>query len=87
MTIEDATKRFAREAFVDAGNARQQAVRGTFDPMYLVYTLGKLAIRDLRTAWMKQHRNATLQDFHDTLLSYACAPLPVIRRAMLGDPP
>ena len=84
MTVDEAQKLFATKGFVDAGNARQQAVRGTFDPMYLSYTLGKIMIRDLRTDWMKANPGKSLRDFHDTFLGYACAPLPVIRRAMLG---
>jgi len=85
MTVDDAQKLFAQKGFVDAGNARQQAVRGTFDPMYLAYTLGKIMIRNLRIDWMKANPGKSLREFHDTLLSYACAPLPLIRRAMLGD--
>jgi uncharacterized protein (DUF885 family) len=85
MTVDEAQKLFATKGFVDAGNARQQAVRGTFDPMYLAYTLGKIMIRNLKTEWMKANPGKSLRDFHDTLLSYACAPLPLIRRAMLGD--
>ena len=84
LTVEAATKLFAEKGFVDAGNARQQAVRGTFDPMYLAYTIGKLMIRNLRADWLKANPGKTLGDFHDALLGYACAPIPVIRRAMLG---
>jgi uncharacterized protein (DUF885 family) len=85
MTVDDAQKLFATKGFVDAGNARQQAVRGTFDPMYLSYTLGKLTIRTLRTDWMKANPGKSLREFHDAFLSYGCAPLPVIRRAMLSE--
>jgi uncharacterized protein (DUF885 family) len=84
MTVDEAQKLFATKGFVDAGNARQQAVRGTFDPMYLAYTLGKLMIRDLKAEWLKANPGKTMRDFHDALLSYGCAPLPLIRRAMLG---
>jgi uncharacterized protein (DUF885 family) len=84
MTVEEAQKLFAEKAFVDPGNARQQAVRGTFDPMYLSYTLGKLMIRKLAAEWMQRHPGATRGEFHDALLSHACAPLPLIRRSMLG---
>ncbi len=84
MTVEQATQLFADKGFVDAGNARQQAVRGTFDPMYLAYTVGKLMFRNLRVEWMRANPGKTLKDFHDTVLSYACAPVPVVRRAMLG---
>jgi uncharacterized protein (DUF885 family) len=84
MTVEQATQLFADKGFVDAGNARQQAVRGTFDPMYLAYTVGKLMFRNLRVEWMKANPGKTLKEFHDTVLSFACAPVPVVRRAMLG---
>ncbi len=84
LSVEDATQLFADKGFVDAGNARQQAVRGTFDPMYLAYTLGKLVIKNLVADWKKLHPGASLGEFHDAFLSHGCAPLPVIRRAMLG---
>jgi uncharacterized protein (DUF885 family) len=85
MSVDRATALFAERGFVDPGNARQQAVRGTFDPMFLAYTLGKLIIRKLRDDWTAKHPGASLGEFHDQLLAYGCAPLPVIRRAMLGD--
>lgn len=84
MSVEQATQLFSDKGFVDPGNARQQAVRGTFDPMFLSYTLGKLMIRKLHDDWKKVHPEATLGDFHDAFLSHACAPIPVIRAAMLG---
>jgi len=84
MTVEQAQQLFEDKAFVDPGNARQQAVRGTFDPMYLAYTIGKIMIRKLAAEWMQQHPGATRGEFHDALLSHACAPLPLIRRSMLG---
>lgn len=84
MTVEQSTKLFEDRAFVDPATARQQATRGTFDPLYLSYTLGKIMIRKLAADWAKQHPNASLGDFHNEFLSYACAPLPLIRRAMLG---
>jgi hypothetical protein len=85
MTVEQATKLFADKAFADPGNARQQAVRGTFDPMFLSYTVGKLMIRKLRADWQaKQGPAYSLGAFHDTFLGYACAPIPLIRAEMLG---
>lgn len=84
MSVDDAQKLFETKAFLDSGNARQQAVRGTFDPMYLAYTLGKVMIRNLRADWRKRNPHGSLQQFHDALLSHGCAPIPLIRRAMLG---
>jgi uncharacterized protein (DUF885 family) len=85
MTVAQAAKLFEEKAFVDPANARQQAVRGTFDPMYLAYTLGKVMIRNLRADWQKRFPNTPAIDFHDRFLSYGCAPVPVVRRIMLGD--
>jgi uncharacterized protein (DUF885 family) len=87
MTVNQAITLFRDKAFVDPANATQQAVRGTFDPMFLSYTLGKLIIRKLRTDWMAAHPNASLGEFHDAFLSHGAAPLPVIRRAMGIDTP
>jgi Bacterial protein of unknown function (DUF885) len=47
---------FREQAFQDPGNARQQAARGTYDPAYLNYTLGKLMIRKLRADWVAKTR-------------------------------
>jgi uncharacterized protein (DUF885 family) len=85
MTVEQAEALFTSKAFQDPGNAKQQAVRGTFDPMFLSYTVGKLAITKLRTDWMAKHPGATLGQFHDEFLAHAPEPMGVIRRAMLGD--
>jgi hypothetical protein len=52
MTQEQSEKMFREQAFQDPGNARQQAARGTYDPAYLNYTLGKLMIRKLRADWI-----------------------------------
>lgn len=88
MTVEQSFQMFRDKAFQDEANARQQAARGTFDPMYLSYTLGKLAILklrdDVKAKWEADGKTFSLKDFHDALLSYGAAPLPVIREAMLG---
>jgi uncharacterized protein (DUF885 family) len=52
MTVAQSEKMFKEQAFQDPGNARQQAARGTYDPAYLNYTLGKLMIRKLRADWI-----------------------------------
>jgi len=86
MTVEEATAMFRDKAFADPQNARQQALRGTGDPMYLSYTLGKLAIVKLREDWKRaQGDRYSLKAFHDAFLRYGEAPLPAIRRYMLGD--
>jgi uncharacterized protein (DUF885 family) len=77
---------FREVAFLDPGNARQQAVRGTFDPGYLNYTMGKLMIRKLRADWTADRGGrAAWKEFHDRLLSYGSPPVPLVRTAMLGE--
>lgn len=86
MTVEASKAMFMRDGLQDEGNAEQQAVRGTFDPGYLKYTLGKLIIRKLHADWREKEGAAySPRRFHDTFLSYQCAPLPAIRALMLGD--
>jgi hypothetical protein len=85
MSVADSEKMFREVAFADAGNARQQAARGTFDPAYLNYTMGKLMIRKLREDWTASRggRNAW-HDYHDQFLQFCGPPIPLVRAAMLG---
>ena len=85
MSLAESEAMFRERAFADAGNARQQALRGTYDPGYLAYTLGKLMIRKLRADWLAAHPGATAQQFHDKFLSFGSPPVPLVRQQMLGD--
>lgn len=86
MTVADSEKMFREQGFQDAGNARQQAARGTFDPAYLNYTMGKLMIRKLRYDWTRSRGGrAAWKAFHDEFLSYGGPPIPLVRKAMLGS--
>ena len=85
MTVEESKRMFREKAFQDEGNATQQALRGTFDPGYLNYTLGKLMIRKLREDWTAlRGGRAAWKAFHDEFLRYGGPPIPLIRRAMMG---
>ncbi len=84
MTVEESEKLFREEAYQDEGTARQQAARGTYDPAYLNYTLGKLMIRDLRNDWTATREGRqSWRDFHDTFLSFGGPPIPLVRARML----
>lgn len=85
MTVADSEKMFVEVGLTDAGNAKQQAARGTFDPAYLNYTMGKLMIKKLRDDWTATRggRSAWKQ-FHDEFLKYGGPPIPLVRQAMLG---
>jgi len=85
MTVAESEKMFVEQAYQSAGSARQQAARGTFDPGYGNYTVGKLMIRKLREDWTATRGGrAAWKDFHDELLKYGSPPVPLLRKAMLG---
>lgn len=86
MTQAASERLFLEEAFQDPGNARQQAARGTYDPAYLNYTMGKLMIRKLRDDWSASRggRKAWRQ-FHDEFLTYGGPPIPMVRKQMTMD--
>ncbi len=85
MTVAQSEQLF-RDAMIDPGNARQQALRGTYDPAYLNYTLGKLMIVKLRDDWLAKNGGPkALKAFHDRFLSYGGPPLPLVRQWMLGE--
>jgi uncharacterized protein (DUF885 family) len=86
MTVATSEMMFKTLAFRDDANARQQAARGTFDPAYLNYTLGKLMIRKLRDEWTATRGGkAAWKSFHDAFLSYGAPPITLVRKAMLNN--
>jgi uncharacterized protein (DUF885 family) len=85
MTQEQSQAMFENECYQDEGNARQQAARGTYDPAYLNYTLGKLLIRRLREDWTESRGGRQgWHDFHDQFLSYGGPPIPLVRQQMMS---
>jgi uncharacterized protein (DUF885 family) len=86
MTVEQSQQMFRDQAFQDFGNAQQQANRGTYDPGYLNYTLGKLMINKLRDDWTEGRGGREAWGrFHNDFLSYGAPPIPLLRAAMLGE--
>jgi len=81
---EDATRFFMENAYLDRLPAEREAKRGTWDPGYLNYTLGKLMIKKLRADWSEQHRGASIREFHDELLGLGAPPLGLVREHLLG---
>ncbi|HSB34025.1 MAG TPA: DUF885 domain-containing protein, partial [Nitrospirota bacterium] len=85
MTVAESERMFRESAYEDPGNARQQAERGTFDPAYLNYTVGKLMIRKLREDWTASRGGRRAwREFHDRFLSFGGPPIPLVRAAMMG---
>lgn len=86
MTLAQAEERFAKDCHQDKVTAREQAVRGTFDPGYFAYTLGKIQILALRDeAKKKLGAKFSLQRFHDALLSHGAPPVPLIKDRVLAE--
>ena len=86
MTIEESQQMFLDKAYQDFGNAQQQANRGTYDPGYLNYTLGKLMINKLRADWTQGRGGEEAWGrYHDKFLSFGSPPIPLIRQQMLGE--
>ncbi|MEJ7615665.1 MAG: DUF885 family protein [Pyrinomonadaceae bacterium] len=86
MTVAESERMFVEEGYQDAGNAQQQAERGTFDPAYLNYTMGKLMIKKLRDDWTSERGGRSAwKAFHDQFLTYGGPPVPLVRAAMLGQ--
>ena len=83
MTVAQCEQMFKEKAYQDAGNARQQASRGTYDPGYLNYTLGKLMIRKLRSDWQHENPGHPLREFHDAFLANGGPPIPLLRAKLL----
>jgi uncharacterized protein (DUF885 family) len=85
MTVEESKKMFVKQGFQDEGSADQQSARGTFDPAYLNYTMGKLMIKKLREDWTATRGGrAAWKQFHDQFLTYGGPPIPLVRKAMMG---
>lgn len=76
-----------KEGFQDEGTAIQQAARGTYDPAYLNYCMGKLLIRKLREDWTATRGGREAwSPFHDEFLSFGGPPIPLVRQAMMNEP-
>jgi uncharacterized protein (DUF885 family) len=86
MTLAQATDFFVKEGHQTATVSDREAKRGTSDPTYLIYTLGKLEIMKLRADY-KQKVGASflLQQFHDEFMKQGAPPIPLVRRVMLGN--
>jgi uncharacterized protein (DUF885 family) len=85
MTLEQATALFQREAHFERLPAEREAIRGTFNPEYFCYTLGKLAILNARSRFLASSFRGNLRSFHDALLGFGSPPIGLID-ALLAAP-
>jgi uncharacterized protein (DUF885 family) len=86
MTFDQAVEFFQKEGYQSKETAMVETKRGTGDPTYLYYTLGKLEIMKLREDLKKKEGAAfSLEQFHDDFLKQGFPPIAIVRQALLGD--
>jgi uncharacterized protein (DUF885 family) len=86
MTFDQGVEFFEKEGYQSHMNGLRETKRGTSDPTYLYYTLGKLEILKLRDDYKKKMgAQFSLEGFHNEFLKQGFPPIKLIRKAMLGD--
>jgi len=86
MSFDQAVEFFQKEGYQPKETAQVETKRGTGDPTYLYYTLGKLEIMKLREDLKKKEgAGFSLEKFHDEFLKQGFPPIKIVREAMLGD--
>ena len=86
MSFDEAVAFFEKEGYQSRESAVVETKRGTNDPTYLYYTLGKLQIMKLREDMKKKQGAAfSLEKFHDEFLLQGFPPVKIVREALLGD--
>ena len=86
MTFDQAVEFFVKEGMQTRSTAEVESKRGTSDPTYLYYTLGKLEIMKLREDYHQAKGSAySLEEFHNTFMQQGGVPVKIIRQAMLGN--
>lgn len=86
MSLDDATKFFSENCYYPEAPARSEAERGSYDPAYCLYTVGKLQLLTLRDDWRRQEGpRFSLKRFHDEVLRHGQPPVRLLRERMLLD--
>jgi uncharacterized protein (DUF885 family) len=86
MSFEEARKFFVDEGYQSPEVGEVETKRGTQDPTYLYYTLGKLQLLKLRADLQAREGAAfNLREFHDNFMREGYPPIAIVRRAMLHD--
>jgi uncharacterized protein (DUF885 family) len=86
MSFDQAVRFFQKEGYQSKETAMVETKRGTADPTYLYYTLGKLEIMKLREDLKKkQGASFSLEEFHNNFLRQGFPPIKIVREALLGD--
>jgi len=85
MSLDEASALFEREAHLGTMLAKREAIRGTWNPGYFSYTLGKLAILEARQTYLESVFGGSLRRFHDRLLSFGQPPIGLLG-ALIANP-
>ncbi len=86
MSIEEGTKFFMSNWYQGEKPSYQEALRGSFDPGYLFYTVGKLEILKLRNDYkLQEGSNFSLQKFHDLMMDNGMPPIKMLREILLKN--
>jgi len=75
LSVAEAARLLRTEAHLEEVHAQREAIRGTYNPEYFCYTLGKLAILDARSKYLAPKFRSSLKTFHDTLLGFGTPPI------------
>jgi len=86
MTVDQATRFFVENGYQEPANGHEEALRGTYDPMYLAYTMGKLQIQALRDEY-RARKGADLHAFHDAFVAQGGLPVALLREVILDSAP
>ena len=84
MSVAEAARLFETEAFLEPFHAEREAIRGTYNPEYFCYTLGKLAILDVRSKYLGPRFGSSLRRFHDSLLAFGTPPIGLLDPLLSG---
>jgi uncharacterized protein (DUF885 family) len=85
-TFEQGIEFFEKDGYQTHETAVRETKRGTSDPTYLYYTLGKLQIMKLRDDYRKKKGSSySLEEFHDSFMKQGFPPIKIVRKALLGD--
>ncbi|MEO5717034.1 MAG: DUF885 domain-containing protein, partial [Chthoniobacterales bacterium] len=86
MSVADGAKFFHENCYYEEKPSLAEAMRGTYDPGYLNYTLGKLQILKLRDDYKAQEgANFSLEKFHNEMLNHGAPPIRLLREILLKD--
>ncbi|CCG99066.1 protein of unknown function DUF885 [Fibrella aestuarina BUZ 2] len=83
-TVDQATRFIQANCYYEEKPAREEAIRGTYDPGYLSYSLGKLQLLALRDRYQqKMGKKASLRGFHNAVLAQGMLPVSELARVLL----